>query len=232
MTEAQSPVGLDAHVDQAVHTITAVVAATALDLQPMLHLVGPNGVVSVAVLAGTRGGQDIARGARWVVNEQQPHHAILLSESWAVRPGLPAEDPHVAAVLAGRLRPSQLPPRKRGELLVVYAESREGQVRQRAYPIERAPDGRRRLVLQDQFAGPSKSVESRFRPLFVAADLLRTFAREEPALYAGLDPAEHEALAQTVVRRLLAEGGGGSSRAWQAELARAYTANRLRQDRN
>ncbi|MBV9601009.1 MAG: hypothetical protein JOZ87_29695 [Chloroflexi bacterium] len=164
MAEAQSPDSLDAHVDQAVRTITAVVAATTLELQPMLHLVGPSGAVSVAVLAATRGGQDIARGARWLVNEQQPRHAILLSESWAVRPGLPARDPHMAAVLAGHLRPSQLPPAKRSELLVLYAESRDGLVRQRGYPIERTPSGHRRLVPQDWFAGRSKSVESRFRP--------------------------------------------------------------------
>jgi hypothetical protein len=145
---------------------------------------------------------------------------------------LPADDPHVAAVLAGRLRPGQLPAVKRAEVLVVYAESRDGQVRQRAYPIERTRTGQRRLVPLDWFAGRRKSVESRFRPLFVAADLLRTFAREEPALYAELDPAEHEALAQTVVRRLLAAGGGGTSRSWEAELARAYAANRLRQNRN
>jgi hypothetical protein len=138
------------------------------------------------VLAGTRGGPDIERCALGRQRAAEPRHPAERVVGSAT--GLPAEDPHLAAVLAGRLRPSQPPPRKPGEPLVVYAESHKGQVRQRAYPIERGPDGRRRLVLPDPFASPSKSVDSRFRPLFVAADLLRTFAHEEPGLVRPVGP--------------------------------------------
>jgi hypothetical protein len=98
-------------------------------------LVRPNGQVSVALLVGMRG-PELARVARWVVNEHQPRYAVLVSESWTVRAGLRSDDADVAAVMLGELRPSQLPADKRGELLILYGESREGDIRLSGFPIE------------------------------------------------------------------------------------------------
>jgi hypothetical protein len=74
---------LDQHVERVVRSIADLVATMQDDLQPLLHLVSPSGHVNVALPVGM-GGEELARVARWLVNEHQPpRYAVLVSEDVA-----------------------------------------------------------------------------------------------------------------------------------------------------
>lgn len=164
------------------------------DLQPMLHMVMPDGSITIAALMIEGGGRDIAKAARALILKTQPQHAVLIIEGWTTRKGLPEDDRDFRAVIAGVLRPSQLPPHKRGEQLTVLGESATGEEAYAIYYIERDGTFSETVTSWTLAEDGEVSIATHFRPMFMAEALLRDMGADNRAILIKLAGSEERAL--------------------------------------
>lgn len=202
------------HVQLAAKTALAVRKSQGHDLQPMLHLVGHDDQITIALLAVEGGGRDFAYAARQVILQQRPEHAVLMIEGWCARKDLDRDDPDGRAVIAGALRPSQLPPHKRGEQLTVIGESDTGETAQALYYLE--PDGSSselfgswNLSAEDRAKGDG--VVTHFYPMFLDQALVRSLSGEDLAVMEEMLGSREKLLhmANKAARKFLTSVGPG-----------------------
>jgi hypothetical protein len=213
---------LEEHVRVAASAAQAVRAQSGTDFVPMLHLGMPDGSIRLAVLQVEGGGPAIARAARGVLLQARPQLAIVIVEGWTARPGLSQDDPDHRAVLAGRLRPSQLPPHKRGERLTLYGETASGE---EAWQIIDITAGAYRDVAASWDPEVRVAAErgepgfaSRFRPLFMVEHMLRSIPPLERAeLEQLLGGQAIEAVLRKQALQLIARGGGATHESFNRE---------------
>jgi hypothetical protein len=141
-----------------------------------LYLLKPDETIMAALNVGP--GRNIAYVARKLVYDHQPSMAVLETEGWTVAWDLPRSDPVWRKVQRGEIAPSDLPPDKRGESLIMYAESAEGEVLHRMWKIVPTADGKRRVEPWEIPANADVHHVSRFTPLFIVEDLERLIDNE------------------------------------------------------
>lgn len=176
-------------------------------LEPMLDIVTPSGDRNIALLAIEGAGIEVAKAARMVLLRLPARQAVLIWEGWTVRKDLPLDDPDHRALRAGRLRPSQLPPHKRGDSITLLAESRAGDRAHAVYYVE--PDGSFSQLLSSwDDTAAQQDLQTHMFPLFVAPYLLRRLSAAdltEMRELLGSEPAFQEAL-QGAAERLVGSG--------------------------
>jgi|SRR5580765_1000408 len=148
---------------------------------------------ALCVLVSAGDGAEQARLARLLVYVTEPRMALVAMEGWTIKQGVPKDDPDYRRMLRGEVSPSQLPPAKRGEMLIIYGETQEGTMAHRFWIIDTPATGSRALRRMDD---PTE-VSSRFSPLFLVDAALR----DGPT--ANLDPRWARELAHKAVGAFL-----------------------------
>lgn len=178
-----STMSLVDHVRSAAETAGKVRQQQGHELMPMLHVVS-GGQITIVGLHIRGGGHDVVWAARTTILQMQPEHAVLMFESWTHRKGLPESDPDMRALLAGALRPAQLPPHKQGTALTVIGESADGTEATALYYLEDDGHFSELGAFSDEDArasGGRVEFVTHMRPLFVDRDLMRRIPPDERA---------------------------------------------------
>lgn len=175
------PLTLRDHMESAGRTVKAIREESGKDLHPMMHMVMPNGQVNIASLVVEGAGDAVAYAGRICALRFKPEHAILIWEGWTHRKDLDPNDRDFRALQAGMLRPSQLPPHKRGEMVILLGESADGSEEDLFLYIE--PDGTLTEHMASWNQKPSalpgeRGMVTHMRPIMVDRYMLRSMGAE------------------------------------------------------